>query len=50
MAGIIPGTNTPSSIVGTGTIKRDSGVLAGHLFNVGLEIPQILETLIIKYP
>lgn len=50
MAGIIPGTNTPSSIVGAGTIKRDSGVLAGHIFNVGLEIPQILETLIIKYP
>ncbi len=48
--GLIPGINTPSTITGAGTIKRDSGVFSGHLFDVGIEKPQILETLIIKYP
>jgi hypothetical protein len=45
-----PGINTPSSISGTGNIKRDSGLYSTHLFNVGLEKPQILESLLIKFP
>ncbi len=48
--GLIPSTNIPSSISGTGTLVRDSGLLAGHIFNAGLEKPDILPTLIIKYP
>lgn len=46
---IIPGTNVPSTISGTGTIAR-SEVLSGHIHNAGLEVPQILEDLIVKYP
>jgi hypothetical protein len=45
--GLIPGTNVPSSISGTGTQGR-SQVLSGHIFNAGLEKPEILEALIIK--
>lgn len=47
---LIPGTNVPSSITGTGTIERSNGVLSGHIFNAGLEKPDILPALIIKYP
>lgn len=46
---IIPGTNVPSTISGTGTQAR-SQVLSGHIFNAGLEVPQILEDLIVKFP
>lgn len=47
---IVPGVNAPSSITGTGTIKRDNGVFQGHIFGAGLSRPQILEALLIKYP
>ncbi len=47
---LIPGTNTPSTITGTGTLDRSNGLYAGHIFNTGLEKPDILESLIIKYP
>lgn len=47
---LIPGTNVPSSITGTGTQARDGQILSGHIFNAGLEKPEILESLIIKYP
>ncbi len=47
---LIPGTNTPSTITGTGTLDRSNGLYAGHIFNAGLEKPDILESLIIKYP
>lgn len=47
---IIPGTNTPSSISGTGTQIRTSGLLEGHIFNAGLEKPDILPALIVKFP
>lgn len=46
---IIPGTNVPTSTSGTGTIAR-SQVLSGHIYNAGLEVPEILEDLIVKYP
>lgn len=46
---LIPGTNVPSTISGTGTQAR-SQVLSGHIFNAGLEVPQILEDLIVKFP
>lgn len=46
---LIPGTNVPSSISGTGTSARAS-LLAGHIFNAGLEKPEILESLIVKFP
>lgn len=47
---IIPGTNTPSTITGTGTQIRPSGLLEGHIFNAGLEKPDILPALIVKFP
>ena len=46
---LIPGTNIPSSVSGTGTSARAS-LLSGHIFNAGLEKPEILESLIIKFP
>jgi hypothetical protein len=46
---ITPGINTPSTITGTGTQAR-SQVLSGHIFNAGLEVPQILDDLIVKFP
>lgn len=45
-----PGLNVPSSITGTGNAKRDNGIYSNHLFNVGLEKPQILESLLTKFP
>jgi len=47
--GLIPGTNVPSSISGTGTSARAS-VLSGHIFGAGLEQPEILKSLIVKFP
>ena len=47
--GLIIGTNTPSSITGTGTTSAAS-VLSGHIFNAGLEQPEILRDLIVKFP
>lgn len=48
---IIPGTNVPSSISGTGTLSRGTtGLLEGHIFNAGLEKPDILPALIVKFP
>ena len=46
----VPGTNVPSTISGSGTVKRDNGLFSTHLFNVGLEKPQVLPSLLIKYP
>ena len=43
------GGNVPSSITGTGTSARAS-LLADHIFNAGLEKPEILEELIVKFP
>lgn len=47
---IIPGTNAPSTITGTGSFARTSGLLEGHIFNAGLEKPDILPALIVKFP
>ena len=44
-----PGVNIPSSITGTGNSKN-AGLYSTHLFNTGLERPQILESLLIKFP
>lgn len=46
----IPGVNTPSSISGTGTGKADNGLYTNHIFNTGIEKPQVLETLLVKFP
>lgn len=46
---VLPGTNVPSSISGTGTQSRAS-LLSGHIFNAGLEQPEILKSLIVKFP
>lgn len=46
---LIIGTNVPSTVSGTGTQAR-SEVLSGHIFNAGLEVPQILDDLIVKFP
>lgn len=47
--GFIPGTNVPTSTSGQGTQSRDS-ILAGHLYNAGYEVPEILEDLIVRFP
>jgi hypothetical protein len=48
---IIPGTNVPSSVSGTGSLSRGTtGLLEGHIFNAGLEKPDILPSLIVKFP
>lgn len=47
---LIPGVNTPTTISGTGNNKRDNGLYSNHLFDVGLEKPQILETVLLKFP
>jgi hypothetical protein len=46
---LLPGTNVPSTITGTGTTSAAS-VLSGHIFNAGLEQPEILRDLIVKFP
>lgn len=45
-----PGINVPSSISGQGTNKADNGLFTNHMFNVGIEKPQILEALLYKFP
>lgn len=47
----ISGINIPSSApAGAGAIKRDNGIFAGHVFNAGIEKPQILQALLVKFP
>lgn len=46
----IPGTSFPSSVSGTGTIQRNGSILSGHVFNAGLEVPDISSILTVKYP
>lgn len=46
----ISDVNVPSTISGAGAIKRDNGVFEGHIFSAGIEKPQILETLLVKFP
>lgn len=46
----IPGTSYPTSISGTGAIQRNGSILSGHIFNAGLELPDISPVLTIKYP
>lgn len=45
----IPIISQPTTITGTGTIAR-SQLLEGHIFNAGLEKPDVSSTLTIKYP
>lgn len=47
--GLTIGGSVPSSITGTGSSARAS-LLANHIFNAGLEKPEILESLIVKFP
>lgn len=46
---LVPSVNVPSTISGQGTTAAAS-VLSGHIFNAGLEQPEILKDLIIKFP
>lgn len=46
----IPGTSFPTTISGTGAIQRNGSILSGHVFNAGLEVPDISSVLTIKYP
>ena len=46
---ILSDVNVPSSISGTGTSARAS-LLSNHIFNAGLEQPEILKSLIVKFP
>lgn len=42
--------NVPSSVSGSGAIKRDNGIFENHIFSSGIEKPHILETLLVKFP
>ena len=46
---ILSDINVPSTISGQGTSARAS-LLSGHIFNAGLEQPEILKSLIVKFP
>jgi hypothetical protein len=46
---LVGGINVPTSPTGTGTSSRAS-LLSGHIFNAGMEKPEILESLIVKFP
>jgi hypothetical protein len=46
----VSGTNVPSTITGSGAIKRDNGIFQNHIFSAGISKPQILETLLVKFP
>lgn len=46
----IPNVNVPSSISGTGTGKADNGLFTNHVFSAGLEKPNILKSLLVKFP
>lgn len=46
---LVGGVNTPTSVTGTGTIAKDQ-LLSGHIYNAGLEVPEILNDLVIKFP
>jgi hypothetical protein len=45
----VGGINTPTAVANTGTTAR-SEILSGHIYNAGLEAPEILQDLIVKYP
>lgn len=44
---LVPGIDVPTSLSGQGTTAQTS-VLSNHLYNAGMEKPEILESLIIK--
>lgn len=46
---LIPGVNEPTTITGTGTVAQ-AQFLQNHLYNAGLEVPEILQDLIVKFP
>lgn len=43
-------TQYPSSITGSGALNRNTDILAGHVFNAGLEKPDVSPILTIKFP
>jgi hypothetical protein len=49
-AGAVPGIQIPTTALAGGTTYNSTGTLEGHIFNVGLEKPDVLSALIIKYP
>lgn len=49
-AGPVPGIQIPTTAVAGGTTYNSTGLLEGHIFNNGLEKPDVLSALIIKYP
>jgi|GEM_PF-4719406 len=46
---MIPGISLPSSITGTGTLARQ-GLFENHVFNAGMEKPDISPVLTVKFP
>jgi hypothetical protein len=46
----ISGTSYPSSTSGSGAIGRNGSILSGHIFNAGLEMPDVSPILTLKYP
>ncbi len=49
-SGPVDGVQIPSSPTNLTTFYNSTGLLQGHIFNQGLEQPDILRSLIIKYP
>lgn len=49
-AGPVSGTQYPTSPGSGGTTYNSTGTLEGHIFNVGLEKPDVLEAVITKFP
>ncbi len=45
----IPAISYPTTITGTGTLAR-AGLFEGHVFNAGLEKPDVASVLTVKYP
>jgi hypothetical protein len=47
---LVSGRNIPASISGTGAGYASNGLYSNHIFNAGIEKPQVLKTLLVKYP
>jgi hypothetical protein len=49
-SGAVDGVQIPSTFTNLNTFYNSTGLLEGHIFNQGLEQPDVLRALIIKYP
>lgn len=49
-SGAVDGVQIPSTFTNLTSFYNSTGLLSGHIFEQGLEQPDVLRTLIIKYP